>query len=717
MVFNPRHPGMLFLLPSVGILRSSDGAESWQVVGAIRPTLMAYPGSLQFNLIPGAPASALLELRTLELSQTPFLRCTPSTIGGTDPYIDGSATTFSGVVVRTGGNLPAGVHERTIALSCPEAVNTPLRIPVHIVVVDPLSELNSPVISVLPQSGTQFTERPSGRAFAVDRTGNVYAVTRDDLIVKLTPNGETIVVAGSSTATLEADGVPATSVRVDPTALAVDLTGSVYFADHAQRIRKVTPDGIIHTVLTTEPIPFTDEHGPPVSTFINASGLAVDGSGNLYASARNRVVKITPAGERTTVAGGVPRGYSASLQDGFSGDGGSATAAELNVAAGIALDSAGNLYIADSGNHRVRRVSSDGIITTVAGNGRPGFGGDGGPAVSASLFEPNQVAVDSANNLYIIDSGNGRVRMVSPDGIILTLAGAGGTAGGWAIPGGWSECGPASLLRLSIFGNRGTISAAVAVDGEDSLYIADYAGGIYRVPSSAIISRSPPPRISPAGVVNAASYRADALSGGSIVSVFGTALATTTAGAHGTPLPRNLGGTFLCLDGRLAPLFFVSPHQVNAQLPFAGPSALLAAVSGGSSSPHISINVNLGPSPGIFQVEGNRAVAQNQDGTVNSPQNPAVVGTVAVIYFTGIGYISGAPIGEPAPDFPMPSSYPASATIGGVKAEILFVGITPGSIGLGQANIRVPGLPSGEHPVVLTIGGAQSNAALIAVRN
>ena len=148
------------------------------------------------------------------------------------------------------------------------------------------------------------------------------------------------------------------------------------------------------------------------------SGIAVDSAGGFYVAsvAQNRVYRVGVDGAITLVAGS---------SHGFSGDGGRATSARLASPTGVAVDSAGNLYIADTRNNRVRRVSSDGVITTVAGNGAAGFSGDGGPATSAQLSSPNGVAVDGTGNLYIADGDNKRVRKVSAGGVIGTVAGSG----------------------------------------------------------------------------------------------------------------------------------------------------------------------------------------------------------------------------------------------------------------------------------------------------
>lgn len=179
-------------------------------------------------------------------------------------------------------------------------------------------------------------------------------------------------------------------------------------------------------------------------------GAAVDAAGNVYFSAGYCVLKLSTAGVLTVVAGNSRRGYS--------GDGGPATSAQLDYLRGLAVDGAGNLYIADKLNNRIRRVSPTGTITTVAGTGAQAFAGDGGPATSAALYHPEDVAVDGAGNLYIADQMNNRIRRVTA-GIITTIAGTGDN--GFAGDGG-----PATSAWLSW-------PSGVAADGAGHIYIAD----------------------------------------------------------------------------------------------------------------------------------------------------------------------------------------------------------------------------------------------------
>jgi uncharacterized protein (TIGR03437 family) len=309
---------------------------------------------------------------------------------------------------------------------------------------------------------------------ASDAAGNVYAVDPDNhIVVKVSPAGILTVVAGNGLSGVSGDGGPATSASLaSPHGVAVDATGNVYIADLG-RIRKVSPGGIITTVAGNGQIGFSGDGGPATSASLYfPMGVAVDTAGNVYIAdnANHRIRKVGPDGIISTVAGD---GYKDERGLGrFSGDGGPATSASLAAPYGVAVDAAGNLYIADMLNGRVRKVSPDGIITTVAGGGPEGVLGDGGPATNASLSAYG-VAVDLAGNLYIPDRSS-RIRKVSTSGIISTAAGR--------LSGFSGDGGPATNAALN--GPQG-----VAVDAAGNLYIADYFNyRIRKVNSSGIIT-------------------------------------------------------------------------------------------------------------------------------------------------------------------------------------------------------------------------------------
>ena len=227
------------------------------------------------------------------------------------------------------------------------------------------------------------------------------------------------------------------------------------------------------------------------------------------------------------------------------------------------------------------------------------------------------------------------------------------------------------------------------------------------------------PSVSPGGVVNGASFAVGApVAPGSIISIFGSNLANGTVTASSVPLPAILGGTSVLINGRLAPLFYASPGQVNAQLPFetaTGAASVVVTVGSVSSAP-VSFNVALS-APGLFVLAGNRGLVFNQDGTLNSSNNAAPSGSVITAYLTGQGPVDNpVATGAAAPASPLSNATaPASANIGGQNAVIQFLGLAPGFVGLLQANIRLPNLPSGDYPLVITIGGAASNPGLVTV--
>ncbi|HYM77134.1 MAG TPA: hypothetical protein VE377_14265 [Candidatus Dormibacteraeota bacterium] len=256
---------------------------------------------------------------------------------------------------------------------------------------------------------------------AVDAAGNLYiADINDNRVRKVSPTGTITTIAGTGMTGYSGDGGPATAATLNtPFAVVVDSGGNLYIGDTGNAvIRKVDTNGTITTYVAT--VTVTAPWGGTITIPVYSYGLALDAAGNLYASTFGYevVLKIAPDTTGTVFAGVLFSG-------GYNGDGIAATQADLNLPTGIALDSAGNLYIADWNNERIRKVDTNGIISTVAGNGISGFAGDGGPATAAEFSLPNDVATDVKGNLYISDSLNFRVRIVNASGTIQTLVGTG----------------------------------------------------------------------------------------------------------------------------------------------------------------------------------------------------------------------------------------------------------------------------------------------------
>jgi sugar lactone lactonase YvrE len=307
--------------------------------------------------------------------------------------------------------------------------------------------------------------------------GTVYVSNSGANEVSAVANGSTTAFAGSLSAYGEhGDGGQAVSASLfHPGGSAEDAKGDVFIADSGDNvIREVTPAGVIRRIAGTgiAGLGYAGPAGFPaaLSSLDHPQNVAVNAQGDVFIADtyNNRVVKITPQGQVVTVAGDGVAGYS--------GDGRLAAFAELNQPTGLAVDAKGNLYIADSANNVIRRVAATtGIITSVAGDyaadkangGLGGFSGDGGPATSAQLNDPQGVAVDGAGDLFIADTFNNAIREVTPAGVISTVVNAAAAGGGIPPAGGESSGKAPTASKLNT-------PYGVAIDqSTDDLYVAD----------------------------------------------------------------------------------------------------------------------------------------------------------------------------------------------------------------------------------------------------
>jgi len=227
------------------------------------------------------------------------------------------------------------------------------------------------------------------------------------------------------------------------------------------------------------------------------------------------------------------------------------------------------------------------------------------------------------------------------------------------------------------------------------------------------------PSINAGGIVNAASFSAGgSVAPGSIIAIFGNNLASGTGNAAATPLPTNLAGTSVQVNGLLAPLYYVSPSQINAQLPFETQTGTASVVVTSGSSSSAAVTVNVAPAaPGIFLEGANGSATVNTNGLLNATNNPAASGSVVVTYLTGQGSLDNpVATGAAASSNPLcRATAPATATIAGQNVPIAYLGLTPSTVGLSQANIQVPNLPYGDYPMTITIGGQTSNSVLVSI--
>ncbi|MFN7933880.1 MAG: hypothetical protein U0R19_11155 [Bryobacteraceae bacterium] len=380
--------------------------------------------------------------------------------------------------------------------------------------------------------------RPSG--ITLD-AGNWFIADGESMrIFKIGTDGRLTTIAGGGFTTL--DG-PALIVTLDfPSSTVFDRSGNLYLTEDRNSIRRISPSGqIARAIGGGGSVQFSGDGGPAIDAGIASPGrMAVDNGGNLYFTDRgnHRVRKVTPAGIISTVVGNGAQG--------FSGDGGPATNAALNMPLALAVDAAGSLYIGDQGNSRIRKVSPAGIISTIAGNGSAGFSGDGGLATQANIFSPQTLALDPAGNLLIADTANHRIRRIA-NGVISTIAGDG-------QPSSSGDGGPATNASIPF-------PSGLAVDSTGNIYVTDWSGRIRLLTPTitaqpAALSFTPQ---APSGTVTATSASgspiAAAVTAGSAwltvnpLTTASPATFTVTANPSSVPLGTHLGTIRLTSDG------------------------------------------------------------------------------------------------------------------------------------------------------------------------
>ncbi len=679
------------------------------------------------------------------------------------------------------------------------------------------------VISTIAGNGTQASSGDGGPAtsaslqpigLAVDRSGNVYIADRATSVIrKVNAAGVISTVAGYAGEPMNGDGIndggPATKAGIylnsEHNGLAVDSAGNLYIADEGHnRIRKVdVSTGIITTVAGNGTPGHSGDGGPATSAqLLEPLGVAFDKAGNFYIADSNSVRKVNTSGTITTVAGGmltatpgdggpatsagvIPRAVAIDaagnifisdyLTDavrevntkgiintvagvpggsGSSGDGGPATSALFGGIYGIAVDSAENLYIADFGNNRVRVVNAAGIITTAAG-GTSRTLGDGGPPTSAYL-EPDDVAVDSAGNYYIADYANNRVRKVTvgakapgllsaasslyfslgvavnsspnPETIdvytlgsvplLFTVKASTATGGNWLTTIQTSGTTPA-LITASILmlPGVGTFQGSIVLtpNAPDLSPIT--------IPVTLFVPATAPPEPVITSVVNGASFLPGVVAN-SFATILGTNLASTTDSPKSGQLPDSLDGVTVLFDGMPGAVDYISPTQINVLVPnVTSSSTRVVVTNAGSIGAGVSAPANqFGPA--FFGWPENQVIATRQDFSYAAKSGtfptlttvPAKPGEVIILWGSGFGPTTpGAPIGVVTPtDTTYSTSTAPTITIDNVPATVYGAALAPGFAGLAQVAIQVPpSLGNGDWPVVAKIGGVASPSGLV----
>ncbi len=557
-----------------------------------------------------------------------------------------------------------------------------------------------------------FLNSPAG--VAADAAGNVYiADTGNNMVRKVGTNGIISAFAGSGTGGFSGDGGVATNARIHlPGGVAVDAAGNVYIADtYNNRIRKVSTNGIITTVAGSSNTPnglIGDGGQATNATLSFPRGVALDPSGNLYIAdtGNERVRKVDANGIITTVAGNGTTGTIGNV-----GDGNAATRASLSSPAAVAFDSAGNLYIADSGDNLIREVSN-GKISSIAGTGTSGYSGDGSAATQAWLSQPQGVAVDSAGNVYFADTGNEVIREVS-SGIVNTIAGNDGL-------GDYGDGGPAGAATLDT-------PTGIAMTGAGLIYIANasstgYEDSRIRLLTPAVATT---PSITTNGVVPVYSST-PSIATGSWISIYGTGLASGTAVWNGN-FPTVLGQVAVTIDSKPAYLWYVSPTQINAQVPTdsnTGTVTVAVTTPGGTATESVSLS-QYAPSLSLFSTKYPAAIVITPGNPGNSGNGYDIIGPAGAFPFSSRPVMAGETLvlygvgfGPTMPAVPAGQSFSGTAylitvpniSIGDIQANVTFAGMV--EAGLYQFNVVVPNVGgSGDYILQATVNGftAQSN--------
>lgn len=548
---------------------------------------------------------------------------------------------------------------------------------------------------------------------ATDNAGNLFIADQGNARIREVSGGNINTVAGNGTSGYAGDGGPATQANIsNPCGVVVDSSGNIYFSqtDIANSaVREAPASGNASTITgTTLGAGFSGDGGAAKNAQVDApTALARDSAGTLYIadSLNNRVRIVDSNGNISTKAGnGIAQ---------YAGDGQLAWRASLNNPQGVAVDAAGNLYIADTLNHCIRIVSGN-IMGTLAGMCGPtgwGFSGDGGPANKARLYYPKDVAVDAAGNVFIVDSYNFRIRLVKRDGTIWTIAGRSG-------PGYSGDGGLATNARLSF-------PTGIALGPSGTIFISDTQNNVIRVltPGNAH-GGALPPIIS--GAVSASACGAYTTAApGAWIEVHGSNLAAdtrswATSDFTGSTAPTMLDGTKVSIAGQNAVLSYISASQINAQVPLtvAPGSQNITVTSPSGTSPAFGITLNAAQ-PGLCQgvfIGGNAYVAAIVNGTstyvlpASAPVSgvsfrPARPGETINFFGNGFGPVNPSPAQGQLVSQADQLATPLLVFFGQTQATVTYAGYAPGFIGLYQINVVVPDIPDSDLvPVTFALG-------------
>lgn len=583
-----------------------------------------------------------------------------------------------------------------------------------------------------------------GGDIAISAVDQVYA-TGSRVVKKLAGNNAQ-TIAGVGTSLFGGDGGPPANARLNgPAGLYRDYLGNFYIVDSKNlRVRKINTLGLVSTFAGDGQA--TGLNGSLATSvhLVSPLSVAADNRGNFYVSdpGANRIRRIAPDGSSSTLAG--------SDTPGFSGDGWLALYAQVSKPAGLTVDQNDNIYFADSGNNRVRKITPEGLIYTIAGGSLLESLGDGGPATQARLLNPTAVALDTAGNLFISDTGNGRIRRIDAKGIITSYGNKFVDPRGLrALPGGdllVADAGDHTIRRISTSGKVSILAGTGArgfsgdggpaesaaldtpldiwIDREGAIFISDSGNNRVRkiTAEMTVVAQA----LTALSIVHSATLREQPIAAGQLVTIFGSGFGSKD-GVTGRPqadgiLPNILGGVQVLFDGRPAPLLYVQDSQINLQVPYglAGRSQTDVTVLSGSGV-NGRATVPVQPvSLGLFTLAtgSGQAIALNEDGSANATDRPAHPGSIIVLYATGDGVLLSDSIDGRAGGV---GSFRTtlSVDVGGLAAEVLYAGRAPGLLGVMQINAKLPlsTTLTGVQEVVVTLNGGRSQPGVTLALN